>query len=239
MTTDDPEEEDLEDLEAPPSQDALYLYRADEVVPERPVQTGDVFDGIDIPGLDDQSGLAIVLNHPCSMRSNGVDLVDRLQLARVRPYQEVHINAWKRHHVRVMPLPNLLLDGHHYAAHFTDFGLVRSSNLDLLRRVACLDPLGVNLLQQRFIFHVTRFIVPSKKLHKSCAVAFHEIDLMEEWNTLWAAANRPMEDAGPAFHEWIRDDGGYGRSRQERLAEEQQRAPIRRELRSHLKALGK
>jgi hypothetical protein len=104
-----------------------------------------VFDGVEIPGLDDGPGFAVVLNHPCSMRSNGVDLVERLQLARVTAYQEVPLNAWQRHHQRVMPLPDLI-DGAHYAVQYSDFGLVRSGTLDLNRRVACMDPLGINLL---------------------------------------------------------------------------------------------
>lgn len=234
MTTEEPEEEELE---APPSADALYLYRAHEVVRERPVQTGDVFDGVEIPGLDDGPGLAIVLNHPCSMRSNGVDLLDRLQLARVTSYQEVPLKAWKRHFQRIMPLPDLLLDGDDYAALFSDFGLFRSNSLDLDRRVACLDALGINLLQQRFIWYVSRFIAPTKELHKSCVVAFQEIALMEEWNNGWADSGMPEDDAGHAFHDWMREGDGQGATRQDRLADEQQRAPIRREMRAHLRGL--
>lgn len=226
---------DPEELEAPPSADALYYYRADEVVPERPVQTGDVFHTVSIPGLTDGGGLAIVLNHPCSMRSNGVDLIERLQLARVKPYQEVHLNAWGRHHLRVMPLPDPRADNEHYAVDFAEFGLVPTSSLDLEQRVACLDPLGINLLQQRFIFNVSRFIVPTKKLHRSCAVAFQEVDLLEEWNDLWIKSGRDPADAGQAFHDWIRDDAGSGRTRQDRLSQEQERPPIRRALRAHLK----
>jgi hypothetical protein len=236
LTGDSP---DRVELEAPPSADALYLYRADEVVAERPVQTGDVFDGVEIPGLDDGPGLAIVINHPCSMRSDGVDLLERLQLARVVLHQEVPLNAWKRHHQRVMPLPDLLLDGSHYAVRFSEFGLVRSATLDLARRVACLDPYGVNLLQQRFIWDLARFFAPTAELHKSCAVAFQEISFMEEWNAGWADAGLPEVDAARAFHEWIRDDGGTGMSRQDRLADEQQRAPLRRDMRRHLREFAK
>lgn len=231
-----PQEPEPIELEAPPSADALYLYRADEVVSERPVQTGDVFDGVEIPGLDDGPGIAVVLNHPCSMRSNGVDLVERLQLARVTAYQEVPLNAWQRHHQRVMPLPDLI-DGAHYAVQYSDFGLVRSGTLDLNRRVACMDPLGINLLQQRFIWYVSRFFAPTSKLHQSCVGAFVEIDLMEEWNAGWAAAGLPNAEAGEAFHKWIRDDDGSGRTRQQSLAEEQQRAPLRRSMRAHLREL--
>lgn len=233
MTQQPPEQEELE---SPPSADALYLYRADEVLPHRPVQTGDVFDGVEIPGLDDGPGLAIVLNHPCSMRSKGVDLVDRLQMARVTQHAEVPLKAWKGYQ-RVMPLPDLLQDDDHYAVQFSDFGLVRSDRIGLDRRVACLDPLGINLLQQRFIFYISRFIAPTLELHKSCAAVFHEIAFMEEWNTAWDEAGFPADDAASAFHDWIRDDGGSGRTRQSRLPEEQQRAPIRREMRAHLREL--
>lgn len=55
-------------LEAPAREDDLYHSRGEEVLPTRPLLTGDVLADVEIPGLDDGRGLAIVLTHPCSDR---------------------------------------------------------------------------------------------------------------------------------------------------------------------------
>jgi hypothetical protein len=232
------EELDERELEAPASAGDLYLYRGEEVNDLRPVQTGDVFDGVEVPGLDDDPGLAIVLNHPCSMRSNGVDLVDRLLVARVTPYAYVPPQAWPRHHTRVMPLPELLGDDQHFAARFDQFGLIPSGSIHDLRRVACLQPYGVNLLQQRFIWNVARFVVETQKLNRACAVPFQEIDFLEEWSEGWVGAGLPAVGCAAAFHEWIRDTDALGITRQDRLADVQHWAPLRTAMREHLASLG-
>ncbi len=45
----------------------LYLTRGDEVKPNRPLFTGDVFLDVAVPGVQD-GGLVIVVAHPCSLR---------------------------------------------------------------------------------------------------------------------------------------------------------------------------
>lgn len=224
-------------LEAPADAADLYLYRGDEVNDLRPVQTGDVFASVEVPGTGEAAGLAIVLNHPCSMRKNGVELVDRLLVAVVTEYGLVPSQAWPKHHTRVMPLPKLYDDDRHFAARLDQFGLVPSTIVDECQRIACLQPFGVNLLQQRFIFNVARFVVGTSKLNKACAVPFQEIDFLEEWNDGWRDARLPAEEAARAFHDWIREEDSLGSTRQDRLADVQQWSPLRTAMRAHLASL--
>jgi hypothetical protein len=74
----------------------LYRARADEVVAHRPVLTGDVFT--DTPVLTPQGNervkTAIVVQHPCALRSNGVDLIPRLLVAEVRPHKVLDAADW-------------------------------------------------------------------------------------------------------------------------------------------------
>lgn len=58
----------------------LYLARGEEVNPNRPIFTGDVFDEVAIADVQ-TGGLAIVVAHPCSFRVGGGQLRDRLLAA--------------------------------------------------------------------------------------------------------------------------------------------------------------
>jgi len=220
-------------LESPSSPDDLYLASTpDEVEPARPFLTGDVFDGIEIPGLT-SSGLAVVLTHPCSMRIDGVNLAERLLMALVRESADIPLHRWTTGHFRVMPLPGLL--GGHHSASFEDIGLVRSGVLAETPRVGCLTPFGVNLLQQRFIWHLTRFLVPTHRLGEAAEAVFAEADLAEEWVETAMGSSAQPKEAQRAFHDWIRAVDRTGVSRQSRLREAQHVPGIRREMLAHLR----
>ncbi len=141
-----------EALEAPNSPPDLYLASSPEEVEQaRPFITGDVFDGITIPGLSAKSeGLGIVLTHPCSMRADGVRLIPRLHVASVAASQQIPLRKWSDGHFKVMPLPEL--NGQDWVVSFEQMGVVDSGSLLHDKRIACLSPYGIHLLQQRFIW---------------------------------------------------------------------------------------
>lgn len=56
--------------------------------------TGDILQGVEIPGLDDGLGAVAVLTHPCSMRTDGVDLQERIFVARVEPCNPIPLAEW-------------------------------------------------------------------------------------------------------------------------------------------------
>ncbi len=101
------------DLEYPgadgvPDWDSLYRARGDEVVRHRPVFTGDVFEKVPVQGLEEtKTKTVIVLQHPCALRSNGVDLHSRLMVAEVRDHRVIPLESWTGH-VSKMPLPDLI-----------------------------------------------------------------------------------------------------------------------------------
>ena len=223
-----------EELECPASASDLYLAASSgEVEAARPVLTGDVFPSVTVPGVDGE-GLAIVLTHPCSMRVDGVRLTKRLIMVRVAPGEEIRFNRWKTGYFKVMPLPELM--GAHYRARFDEMGLVESAALPTAERVACMTPYGVNLLQQRFIWYLTRFLVPTHRLSEASEAVFEEADMEEEWVAHAIEKGKDPREAAQEFHDWIRYPDELGTTRQDRIKAPQLRAGLRRQMRSHLRA---
>ena len=220
------------ELECPDVAEDLYLAATrDDVEPSRPVLTGDVFENMAIPGVDG-SGLGIVLTHPCSMRTDGVALAKRLLMARVFASGEIPLKGWKTGHFKVMPLPLLL--GEHYSALFEEMGMVESTILRATDRMACLTPFGINLLQQRFVWYLTRFLAPTHRLGEASDAVFEEVELCSEWVSEATSAGGDPTAAEQAFHEWIRSSDESGTRRQVLLQERQRRAGVRREMRRRM-----
>jgi hypothetical protein len=195
-------------LEAPRSVDDLYLARAvdfDGVSILRPIMTGDVFEGVEIPGVESLEGddkkFAIVASHPCSMRE-GPHLNDRVQVVRVVKAEPLKLEAWSKGYYDRMPLPDLTVivdpddvsaddpeadlavrtvEGAHAA--LLDFrGRVDTSCLVLDRRIACMTEQGVAFLHQRMSHNDTRYAPDTDLLVSACSAVFAEIELWEEWN---------------------------------------------------------
>lgn len=223
-------------LECPNAAGDLYLaVEPDEVEECRPVLTGDVFDAISIPGVEGK-GLGIVLTHPCSMRSDGVTLARRLLIARVTASGEIPLRKWQTGHFKVMPLP--LLMGRHHSALFEEMGMVESKMLRATSRVAYLTPYGINLLQQRFVWYLTRFFAPTHRLGEVSEAVFEEVDLCAEWVSEAASGGGDPTAAEHAFHEWIRSRDESGSRRQDLLREPQRRQGLRQEMRRRIRSGG-
>jgi hypothetical protein len=152
----------------------LYLARGVDVNPNRPIFTGDVFDSVAIAGVQ-ESGVAMVVAHPCSMRV-GTSLQPSILMAAVKEHASAGSNAWTRGFFDLTPLPDLIASGLHVGS-FEELGQARSAELDAAQRLACLSPLGVNLLQQRFIWYLTRLEVPTFRLQEAFGQYFEEVDL--------------------------------------------------------------
>lgn len=171
----------MAELESPKSPEELYRYRGQDVVRARPIFQGDVFEHVEIPGLDDDPGLAMVMTHPCTMRGKGGLLHPRLLMGRVSPSGAIRL-PWKGN-FRLLPLPELVPGriGGHWAVNFEDIGPVRTELLGFDDRVACLDDRGVLLLQQRHTHHLTRYVVETDVLYEQSAPVLVEAELLEEW----------------------------------------------------------
>ena len=167
-------------LEHPSSASELYLARGNEVEVFRPVMTGDVFDSVEIPGVEGGPGLAMVISHPCSMR-RGPHLREYLHMAAVRTGAPIGLEQWDGN-FSAMPLPELRSAGAMTdRAELELSGRVRSDVLDPRSRLACMDPKGVLLLMQRISNYWTRYPPDLEALLGTVGHVLDEAELLEEW----------------------------------------------------------
>lgn len=221
----------------------LYRSRGDgEVVPYRPIFTGDVFQGTTVisPDGEEQTIDAMIVQHPCALRTNGVDLNPGILLAEVRDFQEVATEKWSGF-LKRMPLPDLEAapegTGPLHRAAFFDVVHVASSKR-LGKRIASMSQFGVNLLMQRWVHHNSRVVVPTVTYNEQTSGVFEEADLVEEWCVELdglVAADQATRDAVA----WLRQPGGTagGEMRQKLLDDPQQRSQVRMDMRAHLRML--
>jgi hypothetical protein len=223
------------DLESPRTAGDLYRARGDEVAPHRPVFTGDVFVKVPCHGLaESKTKTVMIVHHPCALRSNGVDLHPRLAVHEVRQHRAIQADRWEGY-LNMMPLPDLdpsVTSGRrHRAAIFDAPGLVSADDLDPSKRIACLSPVGVNLLLQRWVHFTSRVVVPTYELENVTSAAYAEADLIEEWCEHRIAEGVDVGTASTEALMWLREAPG-GVSRQDKLKNPQQRSTVRREMRA-------
>jgi hypothetical protein len=225
-------------LDTPASSDELYIARGDPVEPWRPLMQGDVFRDVAIAGLRDVPGSehVMIVAHPCSMRA-GAQLVPHIQVVPVVAHPSVPFEKWADGFVRVMPLPDLIDDGG-YAARLTLFGMVDAAELTLERRVACLSARGVLLLQQRFVYSLTRTVVKLATLERAVSGALEEAELLEEWQERAAAVRVEQGDPLPQvlaeeserFEQLLRAAPEHGQSLRAQLDDGPSRVGARRAI---------
>lgn len=230
------------DLEAPcpagvADWSALYRARGDEVVEHRPVFTGDVFADTPVltPQGDERRKTVLVVQHPCALRTDGVELVTRLLVAEVRATKVVPAEDWLKFG-KLMPLPDLKPDAEtekrkHQAGHFDALYLADPARLGM--RIACLEPLGVNLLLQRWVHHNSRVVVPTHTVDDVTGGPYEEADITEDWCESRVADGLDVTVATLECVTWLREPAAHGTaaSRQKLLEEPQRRATIRQAAR--------
>ncbi len=187
-------------LDSPASEDEIYLARAGDVNPYRPVCQGDVFADVLIPGRD-LPGLAMVISHPCAMRA-GPRMRERVTLVPVNEHRAIALEEWAGGHLRVMPLPALREDGQAYAANLEEPASVDSALLAFEQRIASLSDQGILLLQQRYIHNHSRAAIPLELLYEASAHVLEELELHESWNIALA---RPAVEGGSELGEVLEE----------------------------------
>lgn len=209
---------------------SLYLARISEVSEFRPLFTGDVIRSVSIPGVSDVETV-MVIAHPCAMRA-GPQLADQVLAAAVRPHTAQPSARWVEGFFNRMPLPDLGGDGGSFhVAWLEQIGLVSTEELLNAERIACLSPVGVNILQQRLVFYLTRVEIKTSVLWEAFAHTYEESDLLEEWTEgLQGLDSSPTT----SFESWIQEGSP---TRQDRLRDAQYRPQIRSELRAELRRI--
>jgi hypothetical protein len=227
----------MTDPETPSRADDLYEVRAD-VPLARPIMQGDVFREIIIPGLSDEPTLALIIQHPCSMRA-GARLRPRLTVVRVAQHpSRFQPTDWQRY-INFMLLPELMSAGSEdYIADFREVGSVSSNDLTRDRRIAALSNYGINILHQRHIFYATRFRVDVPTLAEAFVAIATETELQYEW--VEAACDavpdnadslKAIEEAESAFDGYLNENN---RERRDKLQQAATRADVRREVRREI-----
>ncbi len=200
----------------------LYLTRSDEVNLYRPLFTGDVFDNVPIPGVQGE-GLAMILAHPCSFRIGAGELTDRVLVARVGETQKQGPNAWTRGLFDRMPLPELHGEGL-WAGYFSEIGRAAVADLLATYRRACLSEIGINMLQQRLTFHLTRAEIPTQQFNQAFSHTLVEADLLEDWTDTLTGGGWSQAGAVAAFEPFIRSGQP---TLQDNLLDPQRRSAVR------------
>jgi hypothetical protein len=197
-------------LDTPSSSDDLYDARDDEVSAYRPLFQGDVLSDVVLAEFGDELKTIMVLSHPCSIRQ-GPTLRDRITVAPVdaRPTR-ISNKTWADSYFALMPLPGLFPTEDDSPFRYVDFNQVTSMRSEALRsgrRVACLSEYGVQLLQQRHVFHYTRVLVDLPTIHRALAPTFIEMELEQDWVEATVGAASCAADAivraSTAFQDYL------------------------------------
>ena len=204
----------------------------------RPIFTGDVFTDVHLPGptgtIKERS--VIVLQHPCSMRTNGIDLAWQVLVAEVAKRKEIDEPGWVDGNFNLMPLPNLRPEvtnqRKHQAANFDNLHTVAPDLLTLSARMAALSPLGVNLLLQRWVHFSSRVIVPTQLFHEQTVAFYEEADLIEEWCE--ESDGYDVRSAGESCLEWLRTERD-GTTYQQMLRNPQSHSLVRKAMRAEIR----
>ena len=174
------------DLWAPRRDEDLWLARGDEEVnPNRPILTGDVFKLGEIPGVSNEescgSELGMIVSHPCAMRE-GPQLRSRIEVVRVLIGKPVEPTGWGQYKTR-LPLPGLETDDDEteYYAALDLSGRIESSVIDLFARLACLSEAGIAALLQRRTWRQTQYVAEHEAFLVSNEHVFLEAELHENW----------------------------------------------------------
>lgn len=205
-----------------PYWDGMWQYRAKSVQFPRPIFTGDVFFGIDIADDDDNPAGAIVLQHPCALRSNGYAMREQILVAEVGLHGEMAtLKQWQGSY-NLMPLNAVQTrrPDDHYAAFFDRLYTVAPDQLVLTKRIACMQILGISLLMQRWIYHNSRVAIPTPRFTMVFKARYAEADGIEDYCKVRRQMRVKVPEAEKEASEWLdalSDD--TGRPRRELLDE--------------------
>jgi hypothetical protein len=172
------------------------------------------------------------------MRSNGVNLVPRLLVAEVRQHKLLKPDDWTGFG-KLMPLPDLFpaaTSGKRNQAAFFD-GLHLPRTEDLVSRIACLSPFGVNVLLQRWVHHSSRVVVPTVTYNEVTRGVYEEADLIEDWCEERIEVDITISKATGECVAWLREEICENLTRQDSLSDPQSWSTIRKQMRAALRAL--
>lgn len=183
--------------------DLLWLYRDQAGVRQpRPIFTGDVFANIRVVGQDDPATV-VILQHPCALFDSKNNLREVLLAAHLVDHDQVVPKGWVGNY-HIMPLvvhdTNPLV---HQAVAFNELVLVRSADLELPKRVACMEIEGISRLLQRWVNVNTRVVVPCWRYEQVVVAQFAEAEGIESWCLQRQQAGVKQPEAAKEAMRWL------------------------------------
>ncbi len=181
----------------------MWLYRRKQGVQQpRPIFTGDVFENIAVISEVDPVSV-MILQHPCALLGNNNKLREVLLTARLVDHPEVTPNGWSGNY-DVMPV--VVHESEplkHQAVALDQLALVQAADLDVKKRVACMEIDGITRLLQRWTNVNTRVVVPSWRFERVIEAQFAEADGMESWCVQRQQARVKPSQAMKEATEWL------------------------------------
>lgn len=181
-------------LDAPDDPQDLWLVDVSE---HRMLMQGDVI-------VTDNGPVCLVV-HPCSMRRGSV-LHNTQAVAPVR-----QSDADWRGYYDWMPLPEVRLPGPlPVAACIREISSLPTESLQHGNRVAAMDDIGIHLLQQRMVYHLTRMLINLDDLAELSAPFLAEADIHEEWVARLGVGAEPdfhllLDAENRKLREWLQE----------------------------------
>ena len=201
-----------------------------------PMMQGDVFRDIEVPLLGEGPQTVQIVMHPCAMR-NGENLNPIITVAPVTPRQDRIQSRFWRESSRFMPLPDLFENGVDFATRLPDMTGAKPEELQLDLRIAVLSQHGVQLLQQRMAYFMTRLKVDLPEIREQLSPIFCELEMQADWVDLAMSTAGDGDqlsaatEAERAFQGWLSEQNGR---RRKLLQDQDQHASLRRQ--AHLES---
>ncbi len=152
-----------------------------------------------MPGFPDGGpGYAMLFMHPCTMRQGAVlrELVTAVKVELSSPKKVVSDPEKWANRNKVMPLPDMAGTGKStYLADFMKISTVPSMDLDRATRVCQLSIDGRLQMQQRLIFHLTRYAPSLDVLRQATAALDLEMQAQTDWLEAAYAAGQAVDAA--------------------------------------------
>lgn len=227
------------EMERPPDPRDLYHACGDDIAAARPVLTGDVYETVTVIETDGSTReiTGMVLDHPCSLRVDGVNLVPRLAVAEVKPAPGAQWNGCFNRMFLPPPFPQAHGEVKACAAFFDQCYHVSPDQLEAGTRIACLNPFGINLLLQRMVKHSSRLTVETFKFQEANEAVYEEADLIEGWCFEREEDGVKTSEAMAECMDWLHEKLPDGRRRQRLLEDSQFRSTVRREALARIRVL--
>jgi hypothetical protein len=169
----------VDELAAPRDDAELYDLH-EEALELKPYMTGDVFS--DVAGDGDETVPVMIVGHPCVIRGARGRLMTRVPCCVLKPVEkDIAYAQWPEGDFDKLPVTSALGLGDRQAVRLLEWRSVHHKQLPRSRRRATMTERGVYIVQQRFMYAITRCAVWLSEFEKSSRHVMREAEMEYEW----------------------------------------------------------